>query len=258
MMLTWNSDVYVEACLQSVIDATEHRNIRCEIFVIDNGSVDNTVGLLKDYAVRYPDIVKPIYLDHNTGTTYPRNLGLKQAKGKHIVVMDSDMEINEDTIPTLLQVMAKNPEAGLLAPKLVYGSGALQKSTDQFPTIFRKIYRYLFLKNIEKEERKNQQPSSEEKIDYAISAFWFFERDLLSSVGLLDENYFYAPEDVDYCLRVWKSKRQILYVPQASAIHFAQEISRGFTLNKAMIEHIKGLAYYFWKHRYFFRRPKFY
>lgn len=76
---------------------------------------------------------------------------------------------------------------------------------------------------------------------------------VVDKVGLLDENIFYAPEDVDYCLRIWKSGFKIIYDPQVSAVHHAQEISRGFTFNKATVEHIKGLFYYFRKHRCFFK-----
>ena len=74
---------------------------------------------------------------------------------------------------------------------------------------------------------------------------------------MLLEKIFYAPEDVDYCLRIWKNGLGILFVPAITVIHNAQEISRGFKLNKATIEHIKGLGYLFWKHRYFLKKPTF-
>ena len=171
--------------------------------------------------------------------------------------MDSDMEVNSKTFSALISALNNKPSIGLVAPKLVYGSGALQKSTDVFPTITHKIYRYFFLKKIENEENLKKQADLPQHIDYAISAFWLFKKELLESIGLLDEKFFYAPEDVDFCLRIWQQGYKILYVPQTYAIHYAQEISRGLKFNKAMREHIKGLIYLFFKHRYLFRRPKF-
>jgi len=92
-------------------------------------------------------------------------------------------------------------------------------------------------------------------VDYAISAVWVIKKEVLKIVGLLDENIFYSPEDVDYCLRLWKAGYKIIYEPRVPVIHHTQEISRGFKLNSAMLNHIKGLIYYFRKHGYFLRRP---
>jgi len=69
---------------------------------------------------------------------------------------------------------------------------------------------------------------------------------------LLDERIFYSPEDVDYCIRIWRAGWQIHYMPSVSVVHDAQEISRpkGLGINKFTIRHAKGLAYLFVKHRY--------
>jgi len=78
-------------------------------------------------------------------------------------------------------------------------------------------------------------------------------------VGLLDEKIFYSPEDVDYCIRVWKAGFDIRYLPKYEIIHDAQEISRakGIRINFFTLSHIKGLLYLFLKHRYLFSGKKF-
>jgi GT2 family glycosyltransferase len=81
------------------------------------------------------------------------------------------------------------------------------------------------------------------------------KKEVLKNVGLLDENIFYAPEDVDYCLRIWLAGYKVVYNSEVSAIHHAQEISRGLKINRATINHIKGLAYYFKKHKYILKCP---
>jgi GT2 family glycosyltransferase len=228
-----------------------------EVFIIDNGSTDDSVMLINEYERKYKGLIKPIFLDHNTGTTYSRNLAIKQASGKYVAVLDSDVELNDETLVELVATLEEGNGVGLVAPKLVYGNGLLQKSYDQFPTVWRKVYRYLFLKSIEKKERELPLDDAPIEIDYAISAFWLIRKEVIENVGLLDENIFYAPEDVDYCLRIWQHGYKILYVPKVYAIHHAQEISRALRVNKATIEHIKGLIYYFSKHRYLLRKPTF-
>ena len=91
-------------------------------------------------------------------------------------------------------------------------------------------------------------------VDYAISACWLLRKEIFFRVGLLDEKIFYSPEDVDYCIRVWKNGYQVHYVPQVSIVHDAQELSKpkGLFLNKFTFRHIKGLLYLFIKHKYVF------
>ena len=257
IILTWNSEKYINKCLTSIFTDLLNSNYTYEIFLVDNGSKDNTVPIIKSFKIKYPDHIIPIYLERNCGTTYSRNLALKQAKGNYIIVMDSDVEIcQQRTIRRLLNTFSESQRIGLVAPKLLYADGSLQKSTDAFPTLFTKIFRYFFLKWIEKKGQTLNQPSGLTEVDYAISALWVLKKEVLKNVGLLDENIFYAPEDVDYCLRIWLAGYKIVYNSGVCAIHHTQEISRGLKINRATINHIKGLAYYFKKHKYVLNRPR--
>ncbi len=214
-----------------------------------------TLSAVRSFQKRYPAHIFPIFLNKNTGTTYPRNLALKRATGKYVIVMDSDVEVHQGTITALIKTLDMDHRMGLAVPKLLYPNGNLQKSVDVFPTVFTKFFRYFFLKAIEKKENKVLQETELREVDYAISAMWVMKGEVLETVGLLDENIFYSPEDVDYCLRLWRAGYKIIYNPLVSVIHDTQEISRGFKVGAATFSHIKGLAYYFKKHGYFLRRP---
>ncbi|MBC8179697.1 glycosyltransferase family 2 protein, partial [candidate division KSB1 bacterium] len=194
-------------------------------------------------------------LEKNTGTTYSRNLALKNMNGGYVCIMDSDVEVLPGSFGQLLNTLNKNDKAGIVVPRLNYPDGRLQKSTDVFPTVLNKAFRYFFLKIIEKKDDALSVLEGVWPVDYAISAMWVMKRELLNTIGLLDENIFYAPEDVDYCLRTWKAGYSILYNSEVKCIHHSQEISRGLTVNKVTINHIKGLVYYFRKHKYFLRKP---
>ena len=257
VILTWNSENYIEKCFFSIEAALKDIGLFYEIFIIDNGSCDATPDILKKLKEKYPSIINLILLPKNMGTTYSRNLGITKAKGKFVCIMDSDVEIFPGTIETLIKNIEENPSVGLAVPKLLYPNGKLQKSTDVFPTVFRKIVRYFFLRKIEAQDETDFSINKPIFIDYAISAFWMMKRNIFNEVGFLDEKIFYSPEDVDYCLRIWKARYSILYDPTVSAVHHTQEISRGLKINAALFNHIKGLVYYFLKHRYLFKSPVF-
>lgn len=255
VVLTWNSEKYLEKCISTVLDALVDTLFKYEIFIVDNGSKDGTVKMIKEWQRQHPDTIKPIFLDRNTGTTYSRNLALKKASGEYIVVMDSDIEVSKGAIERLLAVFQSHDSIGLVVPRLNYPSGNPQKSTDRFPTLFSKLKRFFFLKYMEKRAREQNFSEEIRPVEYAISAFWVLRRKVIDAVGLLDENIFYSPEDVDYCLRIWKGGFSIVQSLDVAIVHDAQEISRGFKINRATINHIKGLLYFFNKHGYLFNCP---
>lgn len=258
IILTWNSAHYLERCLSSIDLALERTGLAYEILVLDNGSRDETPRLLSRLATESGGRLVPYYETVNTGTTRSRNRLLAAARGSYVCVMDSDVELAAGVIDTLVPLLASDASLGIVVPRIHFPSGAWQKSFDRFPTLADKINRFFRLREIE--ERQAAQIGSLTPpftIDYAISAFWLMRREILVSVGLLDERIFYAPEDVDFCLRTWKAGFRIMYVPSVSVVHHTQEISRGFKINRAKLSHIKGLGYYFIKHGYVLRRPAF-
>ena len=254
VILTWNSERHIVACLSSILESANESFDSCEIFVVDNGSKDKTPEIIEKFANTHKGVIIPIYLNMNFGTTRSRNIALKEVSGDYVAIVDSDVVVARGVFHNLLCSFQEFPSAGLVVPKLVYPNGNFQKSTDDFPTIVSKFRRYLFLKNIEQiEGTKNNSHS--QFVDYAISAFWLLKREVIKNVGLLDEKIFYAPEDVDYCFRIWQAGYKIVFVPTCEVVHDAQEISRGFQFNRAFREHLKGLIYYFVKHRYLWTKP---
>jgi GT2 family glycosyltransferase len=256
VILTWNSEKTIYRCIKSLVADLQNSNRSYEVFAVDNGSVDKTVPILEKLKNEDPQHINTIFLKRNRGTTYSRNIALKMARGKHICFLDSDVELSIGTILQLINTLESDSRTGLVAPKLLYPNGSLQKSTDVFPTILTKIFRFFFLKFTEKRQNIKEQKNEIMEVDYAISAVWMLKNELLTNVGLLDENIFYAPEDVDYCLRIWRAGYRVVYDSRVSAVHHAQEKSRGMKINTFTISHINGLIYYFRKHQYFFKPPQ--
>ena len=252
VILSFNSASTLPKCLDKLIPVLQSFEQPSEIFVVENGSKDNSKKILSEYQDSNPELVKPIYFENNTGTTFSRNAALKQAKGKYILVLDSDAYVNEQAISQLVSYLENNPKVGMVVPRLTYASGNFQLSCDSFPTLWKKFQRFLFLKSMEEKDNDLSSVTQPTEVDYAISACWLLTQKCVQDTGLFDEEIFYSPEDVDYCIRVWQAGHSIVYQPNAELIHDAQELSRGFKLNKFHFSHLKGLFYLFNKHSYFF------
>lgn len=248
VVLSFNSRRYIEKCVRSLQQCSEATGLSIEILVIENGSVDGSVEILKSLEQEIGAALQVTYLPENTGTTRSRNLALRKARGQAILVLDSDAYMNPEALQALLAYQQAHPQAGLVAPRLIYPSGKFQLSVDVFPTVGRKFERLVALRKLEARE----PPAHAGAVDYAISACWLLSREAVERTGLLDERIFYSPEDVDYCIRIWLAGFEVHYLPEVSVVHDAQEISRpkGLGFNSFTLRHAKGLAYLFFKHRY--------
>ena len=251
VILSFNSEKHIGRCLSGLFEAIELAKLDAEVFVVENGSTDNSLECIDSFQSQYGDILNVIDLKENTGTTYSRNQALKQATGKYILVLDSDAYVNDEVLTRLINYLGDNQNVGLAVPKVTYASGKFQLSCDKFPTLWGKAKRFLFLKKMEQKPNDLSTIKFPISVDYAISACWMLPKRVVDKVGLLDEKIFYSPEDVDYCIRIWKSGYKIHYLPDVSIIHDAQELSRGFKLNRFHFSHLKGIFYLMKKHGYF-------
>jgi GT2 family glycosyltransferase len=248
--LTWNSKNHILSCVERTLQDAADAGLDCEFFIVDNGSNDGTCEILKQLQLRHSQI-RIWFLSENRGTTASRNIALRHGSGRFFCVLDSDAYPERGCLRRLVRVLETDLSVGIAVPRIVFPDGRCQKSVDEFPTIWGKFFRTLFLRRIESQEASPQRGP----VPYAISAFWLLGQKVFQEVGLLDERIFYAPEDADFCLSTWKKGFSIFYEPEAVAIHDAQEKSRRLMPNALTFMHIKGLVYFFWKHRYVFRKP---
>lgn len=256
VILTWNSDKVIRACLNSIYNMP---GIESHVIVIDNGSSDQTREILSEISVHPKSTQEIICYDSNKGTTFTRNTGLKELKKyklDYYCILDSDTEVNEECFRVLSNEMVLHKEYGLIGPKMVTSKGLVQMSARSFPTALEKICKGIPLTFIQKigeqmeAQHNDKKEASSYPVDYLMSACWLIRPEALEKAGYLDEKIFYAPEDAEYCIRMWKSGFQVAYCPEAEIIHEWQRLSKKKLFSKINVEHIKGLIYMFKKHRY--------
>ena len=252
VILSWNSGKYLRNCLNSASSFCSNENIPCEFIVIDNGSQDNSISILKNYSEKYPQLFKVLYLGVNKGTTYSRNLAIRKANGQYICILDSDTEFIRGSLEPIIALLHQHPEVGIIAPKLILENDKIQISVKKFPTFWikmlnlSKIIFQIHIKNLESYE--DFPFKTIWAVDSAISACWFFRKDLIGQVGFFDEKIYYSPEDLDFCMRVRKAGKQILYYPYLEVRHYTQQVTHKKPLSSLSFSHFFGLLYYFHKH----------
>lgn len=258
VILVWNSEKVIEKCLVSIINL---QHIQPFIVVVDNGSTDGTLRIVKQYEHFLKDSFFIIQYEENKGTTISRNAGIKKLMSvdpDYYCILDSDTAISDEAFLKLIEQLEEHPKYGIIGPEMITSSGMIQMSARCFPTVMEKVYKGIPIKSLQVkgEEMEIQRPpypgAESYPVDYLMSACWLIRPKVLETAGLLDENIFYAPEDTEYCIRVWKSGYQVAFCPCARIIHEWQRLSKKKLISKMNWEHIKGLGYMFKKHHYFF------
>lgn len=245
----------MKSLLEKMLDSLVRfsSDVNYELIVIDNNSQDGTSEMIKS---NYPTAVL-ITNDENRGVAAARNQGLKIAKGKYILILDADMEFKENSIKMMYDEMEKNPDYGLMGCKLIDTAGEVQYSCKRFPKLRSLIYRRLEFIEIIKNSRALKEHIMAEwdhndikDVDYVIGACQFFRRELINKIGLYDDSIFYGPEDLDYCLRVWRAGYKVIYFPHTSIIHHEQRITKKNLFSSISRKHLKAIFYIFKKYNF--------
>jgi len=233
-----------------------------KIFVIDNGSTDNTIQRIVEHykTTGKASFIEIIRLDKNYGTTVSRNIGLSKVNSKFVVVMDSDTEIKSNNMIEMLRYIDSENNIGIIAPLITYPDGTPQHSCKKFPTFPVKLLKLLQIFDlhplINHDFYQHFPFKKMTSVESAISAFWLFNNDLVENIGYLDEHIFYAPEDIDYCARSWLAGKRVVFYPDFKIIHHTQQITHTNPFSSVALKHLLGLVYYFKKYDYWISRKK--
>ena len=260
IILSYNSEGFLGGCMDSVLSLSA---VDPYVYIADNGSSDGSPGILRDYENRYEGKVFPTYLKENRGTTVSRNILITKALEDHpdagyICVLDSDTVIDDGAVAYLKAAVDSDPKIFIASPRMVNGDGVEQMSVKRFPKFKAKFMKACPVGSVEEKGRRLEAydffppkdgDTAVYEADYAISACWFMRKETIDICGLLDENIFYAPEDVDYCATVWEKGGKVVLASGAKIKHLTQRISKKRLFSRMNLLHIKGLIYYRKKHR---------
>lgn len=249
VIVNYNVKHFIEQCLFSVLKASE--NIACEVFVVDNNSVDGSVTLIKE---KFPQ-VNLIVNKTNTGFSVANNQALKIAKGEYVLLLNPDTVVQEDTFSKILAFMDEHPDAGGLGVKMLDGQGNFAPESKRgLPTpevAFYKMFGFSrFFPKSKRFGKYHLSYLSEDElaeIDVMSGAFMLIRKTVLDKIGFLDETFFMYGEDIDLSYRIKKAGYKNYYFPDTQIIHYKGESTKRSSLNYVVIFY-KAMAIFSNKH----------
>src|SRR3990167_8837422 len=209
IIVNWNGKNYLQKCLSSLNKITYYPT---EIIVVDQNSSDGSQRLVKR---KYPKI-KLIENKENTGYVGGNNLGVSEAKGKYILILNNDIELEKNFLEPLVRAFEKESKLGVAQPKAVNlrEKGKLDGGGSFF-TMTGFLYHKGYMDKASKPEYNKRYPV------YSVKGAYMMTRsELWNKLGGLDPDFFIYFEESDYCGRVWLSGHTVEYIPESVVYHW--------------------------------------
>ena len=228
VIVNYKSKDLILNCIRSIRQA-DWPGLDYEIIVVDNYSGDLRGDDLKPFdnahGKQFGDI-KFIMNGRNIGMGPANNLGIRQAQGKYIVVMNPDTVASKDVFIKLFDYMEKNYNVGVIGPKQLSPDGEEQDSCFRWPNLLTPFLRRTALgetgfgrKNLDRFLYKDYNKDSVREVNWLLGSFLFCRAEALRQSGVFDERFFLYFEDTDLCKRFWQAKWKVVYYPEVKIFH---------------------------------------
>jgi len=223
-VLNWNGRDLTLDCLFSLEKIT-YPNVK--VYVIDNGSSDNSVTAIRN---QFPDY-EIIELPENYGFARGNNAGFELVKQKadYTIFLNNDTIVDPNFVEPLINAMESNSTVKQSTPKIFYAD-----NLDYIWFGGGKVNLWAgWIRHLGIRQKDSMQFSFDRNVDYATGCCVCMRTVDFESIGMFDESFLMYGEDVDLSLRFRKQGGQILFVPESKIWHkVSSSIGTQFSIRK--------------------------
>jgi N-acetylglucosaminyl-diphospho-decaprenol L-rhamnosyltransferase len=192
-----------------------------QIIVVDNGSHDNSIENLE----RSFHGLTVIRNNCNAGFARAVNQGIKQASAEFLLLLNNDAQLEPAALQKFAHGFDNHPNLAIAGGQLHYPDGRLQSAFAPLPSVLEEVLPLFFLKLISP-HRFRRKTLSDKQIQYTpmavecvLGACLCVRSSVLPRLGLLDEDYFFFFEEIEWCQRARLIGAEVYFLPGARAVH---------------------------------------
>jgi N-acetylglucosaminyl-diphospho-decaprenol L-rhamnosyltransferase len=255
VIVNWNTVDLLRGCLASIC---ENKESVFEVCVVDNASDDGSAEMV---AATFPQ-VRLIRNSRNTGFSAAANTGMRLfgfgsggAIPKYVLLCNPDTVVPPSAFSGLTGFLDKRPDAGAAGPRLILPDGTLDLACRRsFPTPASSFYRFSGLSRIFPKSRRFGRynltfldPDTLVEVDCVNGAFMMVRGGVIEKIGLLDEDFFFGGEDLDWAFRIKAAGWKVFYNPAVSVTHIKRA---AFRKNPAAAYEFERAMWLFYRKHY--------
>ncbi|MBS1261854.1 MAG: N-acetylglucosaminyl-diphospho-decaprenol L-rhamnosyltransferase [Calditrichaeota bacterium] len=228
IIVSYNVRERLASCLLSL--ERGRAGLAIEVIVIDNASTDGSVEMIRE---RFPWVKLSVNAE-NHGFAKANNEGLARASGRHLMLLNPDTILREDSLSALVSFLDEHPEYGAAGPKLLNRDGAYQPTGKRsIPTPWSSFCKLSGLSNLFPHSRifssyelGHLDEDERHDVGTLCGAAMMVRRATYEDAGGLDEEYFMFGEDIAWSDAITRGGWKIAYVPDAPIMHFKGQSTR--------------------------------
>ena len=227
VIISLNTEKVLRECMECLYRESEGLSV--ETIIVDNGSRDNSVAMIRR---EFPDVLL-IESPENLGFGRANNLAFEKATGRYIVLLNSDAFLTPGSLKISVEKMDRDLSIGLAGGRLVGRDGSWQPSARMFPTIATDLFvlsglsgKFPKSKLFGRFDRTWADQMQPMPVDWVPGAYSIIRREALKKAGPFDPRFFLYYEEVDLCKRIKSAGYSVWYWPDVVVIHIGGESSR--------------------------------
>lgn len=226
IIVNWNTRQITCDCLHSVYRETTA--VDFEVIVVDNGSTDGSVEAIQK---EFPQVCLIANQD-NRGFAAANNQGMVLARGRYILLLNSDTLVLDGAIQKMVRFADQNPDTGVLGCRVLNRDRTLQRTCFMYPSLLNGLLEATYLNKLFPRSRFWAREGmgwwnrdDVRDVEVVTGCFMLVRSESLKQVGLMDERFYMYAEESDWCYRFKQSGWRVLFTPEAQIIHLGGQSS---------------------------------
>lgn len=227
VIVAWNVRELLYNCLKSVYEET--KDLDFEVIYVDNASEDGSVEMVEE---NFPE-VSILQNKENRGFVVANNQGIEIAKGRYVLLLNSDTVILDNAIAKSVEFADKNPQAAVIGCRVVNPDRTLQPTGFMFPSTLNMLLSCTYLYKIfpksrffGREHMTWWDRNDIREIDAVTGCYMLVRRKAIEQVGAMDKRYFIYCEETDWCYRFKENGWKIMFTPVPEIIHYGGQTTK--------------------------------